>query len=191
MTTENRRLLEMHTEFGNALHAELPAMRRMARWFAGDPHRGDDLLQDTLVLALRFQGNFRDGTNLRAWLVRVMRNRHISLMRRRQLERRILETEGRHALTDWSVGAAGRRTMRRDGDVCRDDGLSDPVVNAMDELRPEFREAVWLCDVEGLSYADAAQQAACPVGTIMSRLHRGRRALRRRLGSRQQVEEAA
>jgi RNA polymerase sigma-70 factor (ECF subfamily) len=181
----------MDTDFSTALDAELPAMRRMARWFTGDPNRAEDLLQDSLVLALRFKDNFRQGTNLKAWLMRVMRNRHISMMRRRQLERRILETEGRHALTHWSIGAAGRRTMQRDGDVYTDHGLSDPVVNAMDELRPEFREVVWLCDVEGLSYADAAQQVACPVGTIMSRLHRGRRALRRRLGSRQQVEEAA
>jgi RNA polymerase sigma-70 factor (ECF subfamily) len=120
-----------------------------------------------------------------------MRNRHISLMRRKQLERRIMETEGRHALVNWSIGAAGRRCMQRDGDVYQDRGLSDTVVGAMDELRPEFREAVWLCDIEGMSYADAAQQVSCPVGTIMSRLHRGRRALRRRLGSRQQVEAAA
>jgi RNA polymerase sigma-70 factor (ECF subfamily) len=181
----------MYTDFTEELRQELPALRRMARWFSGDPHRAEDLLQDTLVLALRFKDNFREGTNLRAWLMRVMRNRHISLMRRKQLERRIMETEGRYSLTDWSIGAAGRRSMQRDGDVYRDHGLSDPVVSAMDELRPEFREVVWLCDVEGLSYADAASQISCPVGTIMSRLHRGRRALRRRLGSRQQVEAAA
>ena len=100
-------------------------------------------------------------------------------------------TEGRHALVSWSIGASGRRSMQHDGDVYQDRGLSDTVVGAMDELRPEFREAVWLCDIEGMSYADAAQQISCPVGTIMSRLHRGRRALRRRLGSRQQVEAAA
>lgn len=181
----------MHTEFSEALHAELPALRRMARWFTGDHHRAEDLLQDTLVLALRFRGNFKEGTNLKAWLLRVMRNRHISLMRRKQLERRIMETEGRHALVNWSIGAAGRRSMQHDGDVYQDRGLSDTVVGAMDELRPEFREAVWLCDVEGMSYADAANQISCPVGTVMSRLHRGRRALRRRLGSRQQVEAAA
>jgi len=181
----------MHTDFSQALHDELPSLRRMARWFAGDHHRAEDLLQDTLVLALRFRDNFKEGTNLRAWLMRVMRNRHISLMRRKQLERRIMETEGGHALISWSIGAAGRRSMQHDGDVYQDAGLSDTVVGAMDELRPEFREVVWLCDVEGLSYADAARQIACPVGTVMSRLHRGRRALRRRLGSRQQVEAAA
>ena len=182
---------DMDNKFSDALHDELPTMRRMARWLTGDPHRADDLLQDTLVLALRFRENFREGTNMRAWLIRVMRNRHISMLRRHKLERRILEAEGRHALTDWSIGAAGRRSMQRDGDVYNDHGFSDPIVHAIDDLRPEFREAVWLCDVEGMSYADAANQISCPVGTVMSRLHRGRRALRRTLGSREQIEAAA
>lgn len=188
---EHTNQVQFDCDFGEALRDELPGLRRMARWFAGDATAADDLLQDTLVLALRFQDNFRQGTNLRAWLVRVMRNRHISILRRAKLERKILEAEGKHFVTNWSIGAAGRRTMRRGGDVERDTGLSDPVMSAMDNLRPEFREAVWLCDVEGLSYADAARQIECPVGTIMSRLHRGRRALRQRLGSRQLVEAAA
>ena len=123
----------MYTEFSEALHEELPALRRMARWFAGDTHRAEDLLQDTLVLALRFRDNFEHGTNIRAWLMRVMRNRHISLMRRNQLERKIMETEGRHALIHWSIGASGRRSMQSDGDVYQDRGLSDTVVGAMDE----------------------------------------------------------
>ena len=191
MINDDATQVQFEREFEDGLREELPALRRMARWFVGDPAAADDLLQDTLVLALRFKGNFRQGTNLRAWLVRVMRNRHISIIRRSKLERKILEAEGKHFVTTWSVGAAGRRTMRRGGDVLRDTGLSDPVLRAMDNLRPEFREAVWLCDVEGCSYADAAKQIECPVGTIMSRLHRGRRALRQRLGSRQQVEAAA
>jgi RNA polymerase sigma-70 factor (ECF subfamily) len=119
-----------------------------------------------------------------------MRNRHISMARRRSLERRVLEREGAHALTEWSVGGMGRRTMESGGGVDGDLSFSDPVALAMDELRPEFKDAVWLCDVEDLTYAEAAQRLACPVGTIMSRLHRGRRALRRRLGSRRQLEAA-
>jgi len=177
--------------FESSLHSEFPAMRRMAGWLTGDEHRAEDLLQDTLVLALRFRGNFQEGTNMRAWLSRVMRNRHISMMRRKKLERRIMETEGRYSLTCWSVGAMGRRTTGDGGDVHVDDGFCDQVVAAMDELRPEFREVVMLCDVEEMSYADAASRMSCPVGTIMSRLHRGRRALRTKLGSRRHIEEAA
>ena len=181
----------MRTDFTDDLRTHIPALRRLARWLTGDPQKADDLLQDTMVLALRFSDNFAEGTNLQAWLTRVMRNRHISNLRRRSLEQQILETEGSHALAYWSVGAMGRRTTADGGGVTSDDGFCDTVVNAMDELRPEFREVVWLCDVEGMSYADAASAISCPVGTIMSRLHRGRRALRRRLGSRREVEAAA
>ncbi|MDD5308094.1 MAG: RNA polymerase sigma factor [Deltaproteobacteria bacterium] len=175
---------------GETLRPHLPQLRRMARWYAGDPDEADDLLQDTLLLALRFIDSYEEGTNLRAWLLRVMRNRHISLSRRRSLERRVLEREGAHALTAWSVGDMGRHAMEDGGGVDKDLSLSDPVALAMDELRPEFKDAVWLCDVEDLSYAEAAVRLACPMGTIMSRLHRGRRALRRRLGSRRELEAA-
>jgi RNA polymerase sigma-70 factor (ECF subfamily) len=181
----------MSTDLRGSLDAQIPALRRTARWLTGDWHKAEDLLQDTMVLALRFSDNFAEGTNLLAWLTRVMRNRHISNMRRRALEQQILEAEGAHALTAWSIGAMGRRTMHGDGDVSPENGFCDTVVSAMEALRPEFREAVWLCDVEGMSYADAASAISCPVGTIMSRLHRGRRALRRRLGSRRSVEAAA
>ncbi|MCK9462669.1 MAG: sigma-70 family RNA polymerase sigma factor [Proteobacteria bacterium] len=181
----------MSTDLRNSLDSQIPALRRTARWLTGDWNKAEDLLQDTMVLALRFSDNFAEGTNLQAWLTRVMRNRHISNLRRRSLEQQILEAEGGHALAAWSIGAMGRRTMHGDGDVSPDNGFCDTVVHAMDELRPEFREVVWLCDVEGMSYSDAASAISCPVGTIMSRLHRGRRALRRRLGSRRSVEAAA
>ena len=72
----------------------------------------------------------------------------------------------------------------------RDEGFSDPVARAIDTLRPEFREAVLLCDIEDYTYIEAAKRVSCPVGTIMSRLHRGRRALRDKLGSRQALDAA-
>lgn len=174
-----------------AICHELTTLERMARWYAGNAVEADDLLQDTIVLALRFAESYREGTNVKAWLLRVMRNRHISMSRRKQLERRVYDAEGRYSLTRWSIGEMGRRTMERHGDVDKDDGLSDPVLNAISELRPEFRQAVWLCDVQGLSYAEAAKSLSCPVGTIMSRLHRGRRHLKQQLGSRAELEQAA
>lgn len=178
-------------DFENALSQQLPTLRRTAIWITGDEHRAEDLVQDTVVLALRFKQNFQEGTNMRAWLIRVMRNRHISAMRRKTLERKVMETEGRHTLAEWSVGEAGRRSTEMSGNVYCDDGFCDTVADALGELRPEFRDVVMLCDVEGLSYADAADRVSCPVGTVMSRLHRGRRALRSRLGSRRLVDAAA
>lgn len=175
----------------DAICLELNTLERMARWYTGSPSDAEDLLQDTIVLALRFAESYREGTNVKAWLLRVMRNRHISMSRRRQLERRVYDAEGRYSLTNWSVGECGRRAMERGGNVDKNDGLSDPVLSAIRELRPEFRQAVWLCDVQGLSYAEAAQSVSCPVGTIMSRLHRGRRHLKRQLVSREALEAAA
>lgn len=166
---------------------EITSMRQLARWYTSDPYEADDLVQDTMLLALRFQESFRPGSNLRAWLARVMRNKHISNSRRRRLERHTLEREGMACLLDWSVGESGRKTTQIDGDVDPDTGFSDPIIEALSSLRPEFREVVVLCDMEGLSYADAAKKVNCPVGTIMSRLHRGRRALRSRLGSRSRL----
>ncbi|MCP4606449.1 MAG: sigma-70 family RNA polymerase sigma factor [Proteobacteria bacterium] len=173
-----------------ALVAELSALEHMAFMYAGDPVDAEDLLQDTCLLALRFSDTFKEGSNLKAWLFRVMRNRHVSLLRRRRLERRVSETEEKHALKDWSIGEMGRRNMEFEGGMNTNMGLSDPIVRAMEGLRPEFRETVLMCDVEGLSYVEAARRSDRPVGTIMSRLHRGRRALRQKLGSRQQLEAA-
>ncbi len=187
-TIHNHESLDKPTE--QAIVAEFSNLKKMACWYTGNPEEAEDLLQDTIVLALRFCHTYQEGTNIRAWLLRVMRNRHISMTRRRKLEQRALETEGRHALKDWSIGEMGQRSMAEDGGIRTDNGLSDTIVQAMDNLRPEFREAVWMCDIEGLSYAEAAHRTSRPVGTIMSRLHRGRRALRNKLGSRRALEAA-
>jgi RNA polymerase sigma-70 factor (ECF subfamily) len=162
----------------------------MARWYAGDPTDADDLVQDTCVLALRFGDRFQQGTNITAWLLRIMRNRHISIARRRGLERRVLDSGERHTLARRSIGENALRSLGSEGGIRIGDDFSDPVSRALDTLRPEFREAVWLCDVEGLTYAEAAQRIGRPLGTIMSRLHRGRRALRKQLGSRRELEAA-
>ena len=190
MMCETKNYLAENHPIGQLLAAEKPALERTAYFFTGNPIDAEDLLQDTYVLALRFYDSYKQGTNLRAWLTKVMRNRYISWSRRRKLEQRVLETEGKHALSDWSIGEMGRRTMKRGGGIEIGNGLSDPVAKAMGDLRPEFREIVWLCDVEGLSYADAAKSTSRPIGTVMSRLHRGRRALRKQLGSRRALEAA-
>ncbi len=169
---------------------QIPSLSQLANWYTRDPIEAEDLVQDTLVLALRFSDTYNQGTNLKAWLSRVMRNRFISASRRRSLERRVFDLEGKHALSDWCIGEMGRKSMAADGGVHRDNGFSDPVVRALDELKPEFRQIVWLCDVEGLSYADAAQKANCPLGTVMSRLHRGRRTLKAQLTSCEELAAA-
>ena len=169
---------------------ELPTLERMALWYTNDPNDASDLVQDTIVLAIRFQESYKSGSNLRAWLLKVMRNRYISLTRRHKLERRVYESEAHHALTDWSLSEVGRRNREQGGGIDIGTGLSDSVTHALQSLKPEFRAAVWLCDIEEMTYLEAAKKVNCPVGTIMSRLHRGRRALRDILGSREQLDAA-
>ncbi len=189
MMNEHEHRATVSKTFEAAICKELENLRRMAIWYTGDSTEAEDLLQDTVVLALRFKDSYRHGSNLKAWLLKVMRNRHISLTRRHRLERRVYESESRHALKDWSLSETGRRSMGRSGGV-EQDWFCDPVADAIDGLKPEFREAVWLCDIEDYSYSEAAERVSCPVGTIMSRLHRGRRALRDKLGSRQALDAA-
>jgi RNA polymerase sigma-70 factor (ECF subfamily) len=181
---------QQNRSFQNAVCQEIHTLKRMAVWYTGNSMDAEDLVQDTLMLALRFQDGYKAGSNLRAWLLRVMRNRYISLTRRRRLERRVQDHESSHALTDWSLSETGRRSMLEGGGVDADTGFSDPVVLAMSSLKPEFRDVVLMCDVEEMSYQEAAQRADCPVGTIMSRLHRGRRALKDKLVSRTHLNAA-
>lgn len=156
-----------------------------------DISRAEDLLQDTMLLALKFRDSYQSGTNIRAWLSRIMKNRYISIVRRIRLEEKTMEEEGSFTLRTWSIGEMGLRTTHADGNVHTDTEFGDTVSAAMNELRPEYRQVVMLCDVDGLSYAEAAGTLTCPVGTVMSRLHRGRQALRTRLVSRTQLEQAA
>lgn len=177
-------------DFEFAICQELGTLERMALWYTGNSDDAADLVQDTVVLAIRFRESYRNGSNLKAWLLKVMRNRHISLARRHQLERRVFESEAEYALTDWSVSETVRRNREPDGGVDADNGFSDSVAEALDALKPEFRAVVLMCDIEDLTYVEAAKKARCPVGTIMSRLHRGRRALKDMLGSRTELDAA-
>ena len=180
----------MTLNFQATIENELPYLKRLSRWLTSDENKADDLMQDTLVLALRFQSSFKQGTNLRSWLTRIMKNRNTSMIRRKNLEQKTLEAEGRHFLFQSSIGSMSRRYTKY-RDHLSENSFSDSVASAISELKPEFRQAVMLCDVDGLSYVDAANKVDCPLGTIMSRLHRGRKALRDRLVSRQSVEQAA
>ena len=178
-------------QFERQLEIHSRNLLKLAVSLTHDLSRAEDLLQDTMLLALKFRESYQEGTNIRAWLARIMKNRYISIIRRIKLEEKTMEEEGSHALRTWSIGEMGRRSTHLDGNVYTDEGFGDTVTAAMEELKPEYRQVVMLCDVDGMSYAEAAGELTCPVGTIMSRLHRGRNALRTRLGSRAQLEQAA
>jgi RNA polymerase sigma-70 factor (ECF subfamily) len=141
----------------------LPELSRTALRLTRGEALADDLVQETMARAWKARASFRPGTNARAWTHRILFNTYINHYRKKKRERQALEE-----LRGMSVGSTQPRH----------EGLGDEVLAALHALQPEFREAVELVDLNNLSYQDAAKRLACPVGTVMSRLHRGRKRLR-------------
>ena len=144
----------------------VPELTRAALRLTRHPALADDILQESLARARQARERFRAGTNARAWMHRILFNTYVNHYRKKRRETDAM-LELRHAL---------KPERREPGE-----GLGDEVKEALATLSPEFREAVLLVDMDDMSYQDAAQTLACPVGTVMSRLHRGRKQLRGRL----------
>jgi RNA polymerase sigma-70 factor (ECF subfamily) len=145
------------------------------------PLDAEDLVQDTLVKAMRAREQYEPGTNLKAWLFKILHNTFINKYRRGGLERVVLEGPDADPLADGWVSAASMRALRDPESQALRPLVQDEIHKALDELPEEFRLAVVLSDVEELSYKEIAEVMGCPVGTVMSRLHRGRRLLQKRL----------
>jgi RNA polymerase sigma-70 factor (ECF subfamily) len=141
----------------------------------------EDLVQDTVAKAMRAQDQFTPGTNLKAWLLRILTNTFINRYRRGGLERDVLDSADADSLTDGWVGANTLRAMRDPETQALSPLIEAELQRALDELPAEFRLAVVLSDIEELSYKEIAEAMACPIGTVMSRLHRGRRLLQKKL----------
>jgi RNA polymerase sigma-70 factor (ECF subfamily) len=158
---------------------------RVARRLVGSREEAEDLVQETYARAFRSWRSYTPGTNLRAWLLRILTNLNIDRGRRvqRSPDMQPLE-EGDYYLANKVAEAQGEQALEEERAVER---LSqDSIVNALSELPHDFRDVVVLVDIGEFSYADAAQILDVPIGTVMSRLHRGRRRLKAAL-----AEEAA
>ncbi|HXG77553.1 MAG TPA: sigma-70 family RNA polymerase sigma factor [Gaiellaceae bacterium] len=153
---------------------------RVARRLVGTREEAEDLVQETYARAFRGWRTFTPGTNMRAWLFRILTNLNVDRGRRAQRSpaTQPLE-ESDYYLANKLADAAGEDVLEQDVVVER---LSqDSVVKALSEIAPQFREVVVLVDIGDFTYADAAQILDIPIGTVMSRLHRGRRALKAKL----------
>lgn len=144
----------------------------------------EDLLQETYLRAYRGYPRFEAGTNLRAWLYRILTNTFINSYRskqRRPVESDLGDVEDLylyHRLGGLEASSRGRSAEDELMDLLTD----DEVKAALDDLPEQFRVAVLLADVEGFSYKEISDILEIPIGTVMSRLHRGRKGLERRLG---------
>jgi len=155
------------------------AALRMTR----NPADAEDLVQETYLKAYRAFGSFAEGTNLRAWLYRILTNTFINSYRSKKRRPEQVDVDEVEDLYLYRrLGALEAAAASRSAeDELLDHFTDDDVKNAIEALPEQFRLAVLLADVEGFSYKEIADILDIPIGTVMSRLHRGRRALQKAL----------
>jgi RNA polymerase sigma-70 factor (ECF subfamily) len=175
-------LRQRRKQFEELALPHLDAVYGTALRLTRNPAAAEDLAQEAMLRAYRFWDTFQNQSNCKAWLLKIVTNTFINQYQKEKRSREILT-------------AAKTEQDARDGVLVQERGpeqlgpeamlvnqsFSDDVVKALDELPQEFRVAVVLCDVQGLSYKEVAEAMECPVGTVMSRIYRGRRLLKESL----------
>lgn len=147
-----------------------------------NPADAEDLLQETMMRAYRAFRRFEAGTNLKAWLFRILTNAYINVYRKKQRQPTSVSQDEVEEFDLYQQLKDHDQNLRVTPETIVLDNLVDTdIIDAIDDLPEQFRMAVVLSDVEGFSYAEMAEIMDVPIGTVMSRLHRGRKALQKRL----------
>jgi RNA polymerase sigma-70 factor (ECF subfamily) len=163
---------------------ELDALYNFAYRLCRDEHRSRDLVQETMLKACRYFRSYREGSNCRAWLFQICKNAYINQYRRRKAEPVAVDFSSEEGEFGRDEGSLRERHIVPSDDqhaVLHERSLGDEVVTALEALPNEYRTAVVLCDIEGHTYEDIADFMRVPVGTVRSRIHRGRKMLAGRL----------
>src|SRR5690242_3463184 len=168
-------------EFETEVLEHLPALLAVGSRLMRNGSEAEDLVQDSVLKAIRAREQFESGTNLKAWLLKILTNTFINKYRRGGLERSLFDGPDADPLADGWVSANTMRQLRDPEQTTLLPLVEGEIGRALDALPPEFKLAVILCDVEEFSYEEIAQIMGCPIGTVMSRLHRGRKLLQKSL----------
>jgi len=159
----------------------MPQLYGAALRWTRNPSDAEDLVQEAFAKAFVAWGQFQQGTNLKAWLYRIMTNTHINMYNKRAKDQ---AKGGLDDLEDWQIGSAESVTSlaSRSAELEAIDNLpSETIRKALHEIPDEFRMVVYYAVVDGLPYAEIAEIMETPIGTVMSRLHRGKKMLRKLL----------
>ena len=157
--------------------------------YARNPRDAEDLVQDTYLKAFQAWGRFEQGTNCRAWLFRILTNTFINGYRRKVREREVLGPESVVPIEETTFGRSSLHAFENPERQIFRRIMGDEVKRALDALPDEFRLVVILADLQDFSYKEIAGILECPIGTVMSRLFRGRRLLRKVLLDRAVADE--
>ncbi len=165
-----------HKEFEREAIPHMDILYNYALRMTSNVDDAHDLVQETYLKAYRFWDKYEKGTNIRAWLFRIMKNSYINRYRKETKEPETVDYEG---IQNFYNSIRNESTDPNDLQEKIFGGLlEDDVARALESLPEDFRTVVILCDIEGLTYEEIAEFVDCPIGTVRSRLHRGRKMLR-------------
>lgn len=176
LTTEEFKKQE---DFRSEMIPHLDALYNFAIRLTTDPTEAEDLVQDTIVKAYRFFNSYEKGTNAKAWLFRILKNSYINNYRKKSKQPHQVDYDEVSSFYETVRSEQSDTTDMED--IMYRDMLDDQVTRALQRLPEDFRTVVLLCDVEGFTYEEIANMLDVPIGTIRSRLHRGRNLLRAEL----------
>jgi RNA polymerase sigma-70 factor, ECF subfamily len=163
---------ERVARFERCVRPLLPGLFAASMRLARNRSEADDLVQETVLRAWRFFDRFEPGSNLRAWLQRILLHTFVNRYRRARRERELMGQA--HALRVVAAAAVGDA---QEPEIMRA-ALSDGLEHGLSNLSPDLKAVLWAVAVDDLSYRETADRLRCPIGTVMSRLHRARGALR-------------
>ncbi|MCW9706995.1 sigma-70 family RNA polymerase sigma factor [Fodinibius salsisoli] len=174
-----REEVQKQEDFEEEIIPHLDAMYNFALRLTSDPSDAEDLVQDTIVKAFRFFDSYEKGTNAKAWLFRILKNSYINNYRKQSKKPNQVDYD--EVATFYETIRAERTDTSDLEDKMFRELIDDDISNALDELPEDFRTVVLLCDVEGFTYEEISNMLDVPIGTIRSRLHRGRNLLKSQL----------